>query len=209
VNLIKANYKIRFPNTPELWLEFAKIIEEAGRNCYRSEDKITDDSYTKMLPVLIKNGHESPLEHSILTVVFDVDKPIQTEIVRHRLAAYSIESTRYVDYSKKEEGIRCIEPCDFDEWNSEDRQKLIDFLIFSEKTYFDIVKNKTPQKARTALPFAMAGKIYMSANWREWRWIFKMRTHKSAHPDIIHIMNPLLEECKRMMPCVFGDINTN
>ena len=77
-------------------------IEAAGRTCYKSEDKITDGSAEKFVRNILKRGHEAVIEHASLTVRFTCDRGVSHEIVRHRLAAYCQESTRYVASSKRD-----------------------------------------------------------------------------------------------------------
>lgn len=209
MKLIQHHHTIIFPATSEEWLRIAKIIERAGRICYRSEDKITDDSYQKMLKSLVKRGHHSPLEHSMMTVEFDTDRGVQQELTRHRLASYSIESTRYVNYAGSKAGGECkfVEPSTLDNWSEKRRKRLVKFLELADQYYCEeIADGAKPQEARAFLTLCTAGKIVMTANWREWRHIFKLRTKPDCHPDIIDMMDPLLLEVEMKMPCVFGDI---
>ena len=77
-----------------------KKIERIGRTCYKSESNITDDSAERFIKNIIKNGHESVLEHVSITLRVICDRGVSHEIVRHRIASYSQESTRYCNYSK-------------------------------------------------------------------------------------------------------------
>lgn len=88
--------------TPIDGVQILKHIESCGRICYKSEHKITDDSYLSFVRNIVKRGHEAVLEHSSLSVKFVCDRGVSHEIVRHRLASYCQESTRYVASSKRD-----------------------------------------------------------------------------------------------------------
>ena len=93
-----------------------KRLEQCGRVCYKSEAKITDTSAPAFVAGIIKRGHEAVLEHCSFTVKFICDRGVSHEIVRHRMASYCQESTRYCNYSKDGFGneITVIEPCFWD-----------------------------------------------------------------------------------------------
>ena len=79
-----------------------KKLEKIGRVCYRSEDKITDESYKGFLRGLVSRGHDSVLEHVSVTAYLTVNRAIAQEITRHRIGSYTHESTRYVKYDDVE-----------------------------------------------------------------------------------------------------------
>ncbi|MCQ2420920.1 MAG: FAD-dependent thymidylate synthase, partial [Clostridia bacterium] len=83
-------------------VEMLKRIERIGRVCYKSEEKITEDSYKKFIAGIVKRGHESVIEHEKISVKITCDRGVTHEIVRHRLASYSQESTRYCNYAKEQ-----------------------------------------------------------------------------------------------------------
>lgn len=186
-------------------------LELVGRTCYKSEDKITEDSAAKFVAGLIKRGHEAMLEHVSITVKFVTDRGISHEIVRHRLASYAQESTRYCNYSQDKFGheLTFIIP-DFLEYGSEGFKLWKDEMKQVEKTYFAMLEEgHTPQEARSVLPNSLKTELVMTANLREWRAFFKLRAANStgaAHPQMLEITRPLLDDLKAMIPVVFDDI---
>lgn len=186
-------------------------LELVGRTCYKSEDKITEDSAAKFVAGLIKRGHEAMLEHVSITVKFVTDRGISHEIVRHRLASYAQESTRYCNYSQDKFGheLTFIIP-DFLEYGSEGFKLWKDEMKQVEKTYFAMLEaGHTPQEARSVLPNSLKTELVMTANLREWRAFFKLRAANStgaAHPQMLEITRPLLDDLKSMIPVVFDDI---
>lgn len=186
-------------------------LELIGRTCYKSEDKITEDSAAKFVAGLIKRGHEAMLEHVSITVKFVTDRGISHEIVRHRLASYAQESTRYCNYSQDKFGheLTFIIP-DFLEYGSEGFKLWKDEMKQVEKTYFAMLEaGHTPQEARSVLPNSLKTELVMTANLREWRAFFKLRAANStgaAHPQMLEITRPLLDDLKVMIPVVFDDI---
>ena len=186
-----------------------KAIEEAGRTCYKSEGKITGDSYIKFIEKILKIGHHSVLEHESIRVRFICDRGVTHEIVRHRLASYSQESTRYCNYSKEKFGneITVIKPCFW----SEDSIKYHlweEGMSNAEKFYFDLITNHgaQPQEARSVLPNSLKTEIVMSCNIREWRHFFALRTSIKAHPQMREVAIPLFDMFKQKIPVLFDDI---
>ena len=188
--------------------EILKKIEACGRVCYKSEDKITEDSAEKFVAGIVKRGHEAVLEHASITVKFIVDRGVSHEIVRHRIASYCQESTRYCNYSKDKFGkeLTFILP-EFLEYGSKGFKLWKEEMKQIEKTYFEMLEaGHTPQEARSVLPNSLKTELVMTANLREWRSFFKLRTSKAAHPQIREVAIPLLEELKELIPVVFDDI---
>lgn len=229
MKLIKSSYEIMSPVDGE---QILKNIELAGRTCYKSEDKITEGSAHKLVKRLIDSKHESVLEHEKITVRFICDRGVSHELVRHRLASFSQESTRYCNYNKDKFGneLTFIIPADLDikeglyeywdgdwcdidnsivmkEYKSDEIDTFLDALNRAELSY-RILSNKgwSAQQARAVLPNALKTEIVVSANIREWRTIFKQRTAHTAHPDMRAIMCPLLDELKAKIPILFDDI---
>lgn len=192
-------------------LKMIKNIELYARICYKSEDVITDGSAQKFVTNLIKWGHESPLEHESITVKFITDRGISHEIVRHRIAAYNQESTRYCNYSiGKFDGEISVVPSASIEENEEAKKITDKLLAKSEKVYMKLIKmGIKPQDARDVLPTCLKTEIVCTYNLREWRHFFKLRTNKAAHPKIRELSIELLEEFKRRIPVVFDDIIPN
>lgn len=183
-------------------------IEQCGRVCYKSEGKIMDGSAEAFCRGIIKRGHEAVLEHCSFTVKFICDRGVSHEIVRHRLAAYCQESTRYCNYWKDQFGseITVIKPFYLDEstpayaaWKRA--------CEAAEQAYFDMLDwGCSPQEARAVLPNSLKTEIIMTANIREWRHFFKLRCSTAAHPQIREIAVPLLTEMKSKIPVLFDDI---
>jgi thymidylate synthase (FAD) len=182
-----------------------KKIEKAGRTCYKSES--TENSCNEFVARLIKSGHESVLEHEKITVRIICDRGVSHELVRHRLASFSQESTRFCSYDKErfEGHISVIEPFPFEDKIKRGIWK--EAMYGAEKAYFELIEQgATPQEARSVLPNSLKTEIVVTANLREWRWILKERTSNKAHPQMREIMRPLLREFQRLIPVVFDDI---
>lgn len=189
--------------------EMLRNIELCGRVCYKSEDRITDGSAEKFVGMILKSGHESVLEHEKITVRFVCDRGVTHEIVRHRIASYSQESTRYCNYSKDKFGgeITFIRPCFW----AEDNEKFAvwkETMQSIEDSYVKLISlGAKPEEARSILPNSVKTEIMVTMNLREWRHFFKLRTAERAHPQIREVAIPLLNELKGLVPVIFDDIN--
>lgn len=206
MNIIKAGYQIISDIDSN---EILKDIEKIGRVCYKSEDKINDDSAKKFLKKIIIAGHESVIEHKCITVKFICDRGVSHELVRHRLASYSQESTRYCNYSMSKFGneITFIKPCFWEE-DTESYKMWLDTMRMIENTYLKLLdKNVEPEQARSILPNSLKTEIVATMNLREWRHFFVLRTSKKAHPQMRELASPLLQEFKSKLPVIFDDIN--
>jgi len=192
--------------------EVLKKIEKAGRTCYKSEDKITAESARQFVKFIIEHGHETVLEHEKVTVRIICDRGVSHEIVRHRIASYSQESTRYCNYGKDKFGheISFIEPCfwkDGSGKNDPQYEVWEKAMQCAEKAYMQLLKlGATPQEARSVLPNSLKTEIVVTMNLREWRHFFKLRTSIAGHPQMLEIARPLLDEFKGKIPVVFDDI---
>ena len=184
--------------------EILKKIELCGRVCYKSEARITENSAREFVEQIIKAGHESVLEHFSFSVRFITDRGISHEIVRHRLASYSQESTRYCNYSndKFNGEITVVEPYQI----GEQKSNWLKACKISEEQYFELLKTESAQTARSVLPTSLKTEIIMTANLREWRHFLRLRTSQKAHPDLRILAVPLLEELATKIPEVFSDI---
>ncbi len=205
MKIILPSHEILYLPPPE---EILRVIERAGRTCYKSEYKIKDDSAPSFIRRIIKSGHESVIEHSICSVKFICDRGVSHELVRHRLAAYSQESTRYANYSMDRFGseITVIKPLFFKE-DSKQYRRWVRAMEDAEKAYMDLLDmGAKPEEARSVLPNSLKTEVIMTANFREWRHVLKLRTSRRAHPQIREIMLPLLQELKEKVPVVFEDI---
>lgn len=221
MNKIKASYEILTPIS-EGGIKELQHIEKIGRVCYKSEDYITEDgeSARKFVAMLIRNGHEAMIEHSFLSAKFTVDRGVSHELVRHRIASFAQESTRYCNYAKDKFGAECafidLEPgimldnkmkkmsgeeiaLVMAEWTSA--------MEDAERHYMRLLElGATPQIARAVLPNSTKTEITVSANYREWRNFFKLRVPADVHPQMREVTIPLLRELKGMIPVIFDDI---
>ena len=174
-------------------IKIMKNIERACRTCYRSEGMITEDSYKKLLNNCINRGHESVLEHEKITVRFTCSINSYKDLTRHRAGtAFSIESTRYCNYS--------TDPNNYATWK--------ECMKHIETFYMVMANNKaTPDQCRTMLPHSVAAEVCMTCNIREWRHVLGLRCSKMVHPEIRQILIPLLLKFKQDMPELFNNIS--
>ena len=185
-----------------------KMLEAVGRTCYKSEDKIQEGSAEKFIAGIVKRGHEAVIEHYNITVKFICDRGVTHEIVRHRLASYCQESTRYCNYSSDKFGteITVIKPCYLDK-GTEGYRMWAGLCSLAEAYYFDLLNyGCTPQEARAVLPNSLKTELVMTTNIREFRHFFKLRCSKAAHPQMREVANMLLREFKERIPVLFDDI---
>lgn len=188
--------------------EILKLIEKAGRTAYKSEDLINDESSLSFVNMIVKREHFSVIEHFNITVRIICDRGITHEIVRHRLASYTQESTRYCNYSKGKFGseITVIKPCF---WSENDKRYIVwkEAMLFSEKSYNKLIElGSSPQEARSVLPNSLKTEIVMTMNLREWLHFFKLRTSDAAHPQMKEIAKPLLKEFQKLIPFIFENV---
>jgi thymidylate synthase (FAD) len=223
--LVKSSFEILYEGGSN------QLIELAGRTCYKSEDKMTADSADAFVEMVTKRGHHSVIEHSMLTVKFIIDRGVSHELVRHRLCAFSQESTRYCNYKggvtfvipswmNLEEGkwdkvgnhifplrenLSFEEACEL--YDLCEYQWFLHTLMECEMAYIRLLSlGWTAQQARSVLPNSLKTEIVVTANFREWRHILRLRTSKAAHPQMREIMIPLLAELQRRIPILFDDI---
>lgn len=184
-------------------------IEECGRVCYKSEDRITDGSAEKFCRSLIERGHEAVLEHCAFTVKFICDRGVSHEIVRHRIASYCQESTRYCNYSKEEFGkeITVIKPCYLED-GTEIFAMWYNACLEAEEAYFNLIySGLTAQEARAVLPNSLKTEIVVTMNIREWRHFLRLRCAPAAHPQMREVATMLLHEARERIPVLFDDIH--
>lgn len=188
--------------------EVLRKIEKIGRVCYKSEEKITDQSAEKFVENIIKSGHESVIEHEKISVRIICDRGVSHELVRHRIASFSQESTRYCNYSKDKFGkeLTVIKPIFWDE-NSDEYHLWLQTMENIENTYNKMIEmGAKPQEARSILPNSLKTEIIVSMNLREWRHFFKLRTSLKAHPQMREIACDILDEFRKKIPVIFDDI---
>ena len=180
--------------------EVLSKIEFCGRVCYKSEDRMTSGSAQKFVRSIIKSGHESVLEHFSFSVRFVVSRAVANEIVRHRIASYSQESTRFCNY--KNRGVEIVIPKNMNdyynyEWICEN----------AVEAYNELLENGyKPEIARGILPLDLKTELIMTTNLREWRHFLKLRCDSHAHPEMRRVTIPLLDELHNRIPVVFDDI---
>lgn len=185
-----------------------KKIERAGRVCYKSEGNIKDDSAENFIRGIIKRGHESVIEHAIVSFKIICDRGVTHELVRHRLASYSQESSRYCDYSAEKFGgeLTFIKPCFWTE-DDENFQLWKSTMAQLEKNYLTLRANGAkPEEARSILPNSLKTEIFVTMNLREWRHFLKLRTAKAAHPQMREVSLKIYKILFEKLPVVFDDI---
>jgi len=193
----------------ELDATIFRKLERYARTCYKSEDKMNDISNPNFLKSKLTMGHESIIEHEKATVMFVIDRGISHEIVRHRIAAYSQESTRYCRYSQNKFGneISVIEPYYF-KGRTEDYHLWEEACLWAEKNYMAMLEGGcSAQEARSILPNSLKTEIVVTYNLREWRHFFKLRADIAAHPQMRQVAIPLLLYFQMKMPALFDDID--
>lgn len=200
-NDFSGEYEQDFSKSPE------QIIELAGRTCYKSEDRMTPDSNKAFIEMICKNNHASVLEHGVATMKFITDRGITHELVRHRIASFSQESTRYVNYTKGNHGkgdIQFVLPLDL---NAEQRALFLE-AYESDQNYYNraIGMGCTPQQARDLLPTGLKTEIVMTANFREWKHVFDLRTAPAAHPKMRVLMFMAYDAMTKVSPTIFPSI---
>lgn len=213
MKIVKANYRIMKPDVddPDIYRKILKEVTEIGHTAYKSSAKVTDEKAEEFVRRLIHDGHESVLEHINIRILFTVDRGFSHELVRHRLAAYTQESTRFCNYSqdKFDNEITVIKPCYLDNssgaYNTWSRA-----MVDCENAYFMMLKQGcTPQEARAVLPNSLKTEVVMTTNLRELRHILSLRAAGSTgkpHPQMLEVMAPLLNELRLKLPALFKDI---
>ncbi len=204
MRIVKQGYQILYPTTQEQGLDILKFIERAARICYKSE--VGSDVNLGFIRSLIKKGHLAMIEHgNDIIVKFTVDRGISHEQVRHRIASYAQSSTRYCNYSKDKFGkeITVIQPpfhtiAAFDRW--------FRVMTCCEQGYMEVLDiGELPELARSVLPTSLMTELIVKANPREWRHILRLRTAKSAHPQMRELMIGLKQELGKLVPVLFDE----
>jgi len=200
--------------------EVLRRLERAGRTCYKSEDRVSGDSAARFVRSLVSRGHESVLEHVSLTVRVVCDRGVSHEIVRHRIASYSQESTRYCNYGtdRFDRQIRCIRPSFFREDTpsglprpDRDQGALMAewerAMEQAEAAYLRLLDlGATPQEARAVLPHSLKTELVMTMNLREWRHFFRLRCAQASHPQLREVAIPMLLHFRDALPEIFDEI---
>ena len=195
MNIVKRNVELVSKQSYE---EMIKENELAIRNCYKSEDKITDDSAERMVRMMIKSGHGAAIEFANVTFHIVCDRACSHQLVRHRMASYMQTSQRYVNYSKYKfnHSVPFIIPCNlknYDKWET--------FCSDAEETYFDMIENgDKAEVARSVLPNCVATSIYVRMNMRELRNFLSLRLSNHAQADIRDIANQMYNLVREHYP---------
>lgn len=196
--------------------KIVKKIERIGRVCYKSEGKITEDSAEKFIKGLLTRQHESVIEHENVTVRFVCDRGVTHEIVRHRIASYSQESTRYCNYSgdKFDNQITVIDLASGFQYDLSKENNKAKYEVWTkamenaEQSYFRMLElGATPQEARSVLPNSLKTEIVVTMNLRSWRNFFRLRVDSHAHPQMREVATMLYEEFKKRLPVFVADLD--
>lgn len=204
MKVVEPKFELIYPATSEDAERELRHIEAAGRICYKSEHRISDTSYLAFISNIIKRGHLSVIEHGIVKARVRTDRGITHEVVRHRLASYSQESTRYCNYSGDRFGgeLTVIEPPGL---NGIALRVWQDAILGSESAYMQLREaGMAPQIARSVLPNSLKAEIFITANFREWLHIFKLRISDAAHPQIRQVMESGQKQLASLIPVIFG-----
>lgn len=196
--------------------KIVKKIERIGRVCYKSEGKITEDSAEKFIKGLLTRQHESVIEHENVTIRFVCDRGVTHEIVRHRIASYSQESTRYCNYSgdKFDNQITVIDLASGFQYDLSKENDKAKYEVWTkamenaEQSYFRMLElGATPQEARSVLPNSLKTEIVVTMNLRSWRNFFRLRVDSHAHPQMREVATMLYEEFQKRLPVFVADLD--
>ena len=211
------------------------MIERAGRTCYKSEGRIDTGLLTcrgcggeghdscgtcqgagvevigppsshRFVRMLLERGHESVLEHASASIRFMVDRGVSHELVRHRLASFSQQSTRFCRYSDGDgEGneLTFVAPsfwpssvAAYPVWKAQ--------MEVAERSYLGLLSmGAKPEEARSVLPNSLKTEVVVTANFREWMHIFNLRCSPRAHPDMRFVMEKARDMMQRLVPIIF------
>jgi thymidylate synthase (FAD) len=205
--IIEPGYEILYPTSLDQGTGIVKDIERAARLCYKSELSITDTSYVTIVRSLIARKHDAMLEFGDISVLLSVNRGVTHELVRHRMASFAQESTRYCNYGKGKFGNEITVIGNRFLATAEQVLEWETAMCDAEKHYLRLLDlGCSPQIARDVLPNATKADIIIKANVREWRHIFNLRISSQAHPQMREIMDALLSKIKELVPVVFDDI---
>lgn len=180
-------------------------IEKAGRTCYRSDDRICDGSAEIFVRNILRRGHLSVIEHGSASFLITTDRGISHQIVRHRLASYSQESTRYCNYSRDRFNgeIGFVKPLGLEE-DSPAYTCWKQACETAETSYLELIRlGQSPQVARDVLPTCTKTEFVMTCNFREWLHFLKERESNAAHPKVVKLAQAIRVELSSLVPVVF------
>lgn len=205
MKIINHKVDIIYPSRVTEWVNEARKIEAAARTCYKSENYVSEDSWKSLIKKLKENNHGAMLEFGNFICRITTDRGVSHELVRHRLASYAQESTRYCNYGKNKfnNELTFIKPVEIDISKNE-------FKIWksameaAEESYLTMIEEKVkPENARSVLPISLKTEVVMKCNWRELFHMLDLRTSAAAHPDIRYVMNMIKDVFMENIPELF------
>lgn len=205
MKIINHKVDIIYPSRSTEWVNEARKIEAAARTCYKSENYVSEDSWKSLIKKLKENNHGAMLEFGNFICRITTDRGVSHELVRHRLASYAQESTRYCNYGKNKfnNELTFIKPVEIDISKNE-------FKIWksameaAEESYLTMIEEKVkPENARSVLPNSLKTEVVMKCNWRELLHMLDLRTSAAAHPDIRYVMNMIKDVFMENIPELF------
>jgi thymidylate synthase (FAD) len=205
MEIINHKVDIIYPSRVTEWVNEARKIEAAARTCYKSENYVSEDSWKSLIKKLKENNHGAMLEFGNFICRITTDRGVSHELVRHRLASYAQESTRYCNYGKNKfnNEVTFIKPVEIDISKNE-------FKIWksameaAEESYLTMIEEKVkPENARSVLPISLKTEVVMKCNWRELLHMLDLRTSAAAHPDIRYVMNMIKDVFMENIPELF------
>lgn len=206
MKIVERSVELLNPMSYETMLD---TVERAGRNCYQSFGRMGEGSAEKLIRKFVKVNHGSPLEFADITVRIEADRAFLAQITRHRLSSFCVESARYNDYSKNDDGCAFIVPYEIEEEHGQDIA-FHDWLKAcrkAEKFYYELLHDGCkPETARSVLPMCLATSIVMKANVREWRHILSLRLDKRAQADMREVMEQVIHKFYNRYPVFFEDL---
>lgn len=212
MKIISQSVKLLSPQNKEAAIAEVKKCEYAGRNCYRTQGRITETSHEQFLKSLIKRGHHSPLEFANFMFEITTSRDVMAEITRHRMASFAIQSQRYV-LDNKEGEISFIRPNFYvepylrgDDFLSIMSRNWENGVSACEASYLSMIAcGATAQDARKVLPNSTATHIEMCCNLRELLHIFELRCSEAAYPEMRTMATLMRDEVRNVLPFLFEE----
>lgn len=203
MQIVKPSFKIIDRPTRE---QACKQIERIGRVCYKSEDKITNNSCYDFVRMLKKKGHLAMLEHVSATVKWIIDRGTSHALVRHRIGAFAQESTIYCDYTRGKFGgeIAVIMPDEIT--TAEQTATWIEAMSVAEFAYKQLREQGLPAKiARAVLPTCTKTELVTTFNLRQWMHVFEVRQDPADHPLTRKVTGEIYKNFIEWLPEIFED----
>ena len=205
MRIIEPSVEFIYPASKEDWDHETRNIEIAGRNCYKSEDRIEPGSAAKFAKRLTDLNHHAMIEFGSVMIRLITDRACLVDLTRHRHVSFAVESTRYCNYTKGKFGgeITFVKSVDLAEGTVEYEAWKEGLKDAEQRYFFMIEKGVKAQSAKLILPHSLKVDMIMKCNFRELLHILKLRTSKAAHPDVQNIMNMVYQHCHAHCPEVF------